>query len=322
MTQPTFVGAALATANFSTTISRVLTGVTAGNTLIAAYSANPQVLSTVSVGTTGNITFAALGTAPVAGSTMNVAGAAGGTGAITSPAYSNPTNYLVAASPSPTVTSCTLLTLASGAVTSTAGTLTMTFALNGAPSISDGDGAYTIFYGPNFSTGSNFGNWALGWRTATSTGSHTITGSNASTVNQTQNMIVMAYSGGNVDSVGASINGTFSASGTGANIGSSGNILPSQSNCTIVGIGWAVQNLNTILVGTSPIAYVNEFNTTASWMIEDFAQGSAASIATNFGLSGGNTNDTIQAIAFAIDSFSGAAAPVPFYYRRNVLYFI
>ena len=57
-------------------------------------------------------------------------------------------------------------------------------------------------------------------------------------------------------------------------------------------------------------------------MIEDFAQGSAASIATNFGLSGGNTNDTIQAIAFAIDSFSGAAAPVPFYYRRNVLYFI
>ena len=196
MTQPTFVGAALATANFSTTISRVLTGVTAGNTLIAAYSANPQVLSTVSVGTTGNITFAALGTAPVAGSTMNVAGAAGGTGAITSPAYSNPTNYLVAASPSPTVTSCTLLTLASGAVTSTAGTLTMTFALNGAPSISDGDGAYTIFYGPNFSTGSNFGNWALGWRTATSTGSHTITGSNTSTVNQTQNMIVMAYSGG------------------------------------------------------------------------------------------------------------------------------
>jgi hypothetical protein len=306
MTQPTFVGAALATPNFSTTISHALTGVSSGNTLIAAYSVNPQVLSAFVITGTGGQCSCAAATL-VVGDVVNIAGTFGGTGSITG--YVNPTNYKISVTNGSTT--FTLQTLAGGAIVSVAGTPTgLTIAVSGAPTISDPDGAYTIFFGPNFSTGSTFAAWSLGWRQATSTGSHTITASNASTQNETQNLIVMAYSGGLLDSAGASVNGTFSASGTGANIGGSGNITPSQSSTTIIGIGFAVQSLNTILVGTSPIAFTSRFNTTAYWMIEDFVQGSAAPIAANFGLSGGNANDTIQAMVFALDTYN-VVAPVP-----------
>lgn len=306
MTQPTFVAAALATPNFSTTISRTLAGVSSGNTLIAVYSVNPQVLSTfVITGTAGQCSCAAA--TLVVGDIVNIAGTFGGTGSITG--YVNPTNYLISVTNGSTT--FTLTTLLGGALTSVAGTPTgLTLAVSGAATISDGDGAYTLIYGPNFSTGSPFAAWTIGWRQATSTGTHTITASNASTQNETQNLLAVAYSGGLVDSVGVKINGTFSAAGTGANIGGSGAFTPSQANCTIVGIGFAVQSLNTILAGTSPVAFTSEFNTTAYWMVEDSVQSTAVSVNPNFGLSGGNANDTIQAIGFALDSYN-VVIPVP-----------
>jgi hypothetical protein len=304
MTQPAFVGGALATPNFSTTISKAISGILALNTLIVAYSYGPQLMSSVAAaGTTGNITFTALASAPTAGSIINVNGAAGGTGSIVG--YSNPTNYLVAASPAPTTTSCTLLTLASGAVTTTVGTLTMQFPILGAPTITDSvNGTLTPFFGPTGSSGSNFGGWCMAAITGVTAGARTITCSNASGFNSTQNALIMWYSGGAIDTAPALMNGTFIAGGTGTNTGASGSLTPSQANCTVVGFAWATDSSNALGAGTN-IAWTSEFNTPAYWMVQDIAQTTAVAANSEYQLTGGNANENIQSGIFALQSFGG-----------------
>jgi len=79
-------------------------------------------------GTGGQISFTS-NTSVYTGQYVTVSGTAGGTGSITG--YSNPTTYILSAV---TATTATLLTTASGAVASTAGTITgLTFTLGAAP---------------------------------------------------------------------------------------------------------------------------------------------------------------------------------------------
>ena len=97
---------------------QVVTGTATGSTLAGVAT----------TGTGGQISFTS-NTSVFTGQYVTVTGTAGGTGAITG--YSNPTTYILSAV---TATSATLLTTASGAVASTAGTITgLTFTLGAAP---------------------------------------------------------------------------------------------------------------------------------------------------------------------------------------------
>jgi hypothetical protein len=97
---------------------KVTTGTATGSTLA----------SVATTGTGGQISFTS-NTSVFTGQRVTVTGTAGGTGAITG--YTNPTTYILSAV---TATSATLLTTASGAVASTAGTITgLTFTLGAAP---------------------------------------------------------------------------------------------------------------------------------------------------------------------------------------------
>ena len=97
---------------------KVTTGTATGSTLAGVAT----------TGTGGQISFTS-NASVFTGQYVTVTGTAGGTGAITG--YSNPTTYILSAV---TATSATLLTTASGAVASTAGTITgLTFTLGAAP---------------------------------------------------------------------------------------------------------------------------------------------------------------------------------------------
>ena len=97
---------------------QVVTGTATGSTLAGVAT----------TGTGGQISFTS-NASVFTGQYVTVTGTAGGTGAITG--YSNPTTYILSAV---TATSATLLTTASGAVASTAGTITgLTFTLGAAP---------------------------------------------------------------------------------------------------------------------------------------------------------------------------------------------
>jgi hypothetical protein len=98
----------------------VTTGTATGSTLAGVAT----------TGTGGQISFTS-NTSVYTGQYVTVSGTAGGTGSITS--YSNPTTYILSAV---TATSATLLTTASGAVASVAGTITgLTFTLGAAPRV-------------------------------------------------------------------------------------------------------------------------------------------------------------------------------------------
>ena len=97
---------------------QVVTGTATGSSLAGVAT----------TGTGGQISFTS-NASVFTGQYVTVTGTAGGTGAITG--YSNPTTYILSAV---TATSATLLTTASGAVASTAGTITgLTFTLGAAP---------------------------------------------------------------------------------------------------------------------------------------------------------------------------------------------
>ena len=99
---------------------QVVTGTATGSTLAGVAT----------TGTGGQISFTS-NASVFTGQYVTVTGTAGGTGAITG--YSNPTTYILSAV---TATSATLLTTSSGAVASTAGTITgLTFTLGAAPQV-------------------------------------------------------------------------------------------------------------------------------------------------------------------------------------------
>jgi len=99
---------------------KVTTGTATGSTLAGVAT----------TGTGGQISFTS-NASVFTGQYVTVTGTAGGTGAITG--YTNPTTYILSAV---TATSATLLTTASGAVASTAGTITgLTFTLGAAPQV-------------------------------------------------------------------------------------------------------------------------------------------------------------------------------------------
>jgi len=99
---------------------KVTTGTATGSTLAGVAT----------TGTAGQISFTS-NASVFTGQYVTVSGTAGGTGAITG--YSNPTTYILSAV---TATSATLLTTSSGAVASTAGTITgLTFTLGAAPQV-------------------------------------------------------------------------------------------------------------------------------------------------------------------------------------------
>jgi len=99
---------------------KVTTGTATGSSLAGVAT----------TGTGGQISFTS-NASVFTGQRVTVTGTAGGTGAITG--YTNPTTYILSAV---TATSATLLTTASGAVASTAGTITgLTFTLGAAPQV-------------------------------------------------------------------------------------------------------------------------------------------------------------------------------------------
>ena len=99
---------------------KVTTGTATGSTLAGVAT----------TGTGGQISFTS-NASVFTGQYVTVTGTAGGTGAITG--YTNPTTYILSAV---TATTATLLTTASGAVASTAGTISgLTFTLGAAPQV-------------------------------------------------------------------------------------------------------------------------------------------------------------------------------------------
>ena len=99
---------------------KVTTGTATGSTLAGVAT----------TGTGGQISYTS-NTSVFTGQRVTVTGTAGGTGAITG--YTNPTTYILSAV---TATTATLLTTASGAVASTAGTISgLTFTLGAAPQV-------------------------------------------------------------------------------------------------------------------------------------------------------------------------------------------